>query len=416
MLESFYKRRHVVSQLVTGPVGKELELFATVLREEGYAAETVRKYVRSADTFGRWVVGMGLSIDGCQEQTIGLYVWQLGRRRHAYLDRGRLPEAAEGVSRFVAVLRQRDMMLPATPPPDTYAERWLHAFDRHLEGVAGVAERTREQYLGWGRKFIAARFGTGPVDWGGLTADDLIRFVQAQAGRLRPSACDSHATFVTALRSLLRFLVCTGAVKQGLESAIPVVRRAKLASLPRHLSQADVARTLATCDEGTAIGLRDRAVLMLLSRLGLRSSEIVRLGLEDIDWREGWLAIRQCKSRRERRLPVPQDVGRAVVAYLKHGRPRGIQRTVFLRAIPPYRSLHPISITALARAHLRLAGVEGHPLGAHTLRHYSASLTMPSEVGCHLRSGRLAVQSGDGAGQSLGIVRVPYRPLRKPSS
>lgn len=373
MIDRFFSRRRIVARLESGPVRRELELFASVLREEGYAAETGRQYIRSAHRFGGWLEGIGLGIKGCHEQAIGLYIWQLGRRRHPRWDRGRLPEAAEGVRKFVSVLRQRDMMAPAAPPPQTDTERWLHAFDSHLEHVAGVAERTREQYLGWCRRFMAVRFGDGQVDWGGLSAEDLIRFVQVQAQRLRPSACGSGATFVTALRSLLRFLVCTGAVRRGLESAIPVVRRAKLASLPRHLSAADVARTLATCDERTVIGRRDRAVLMLLSRLGLRSSEVVRLGLDDIDWREGWLAVRRCKSRRERRLPVPQDVGQAVAAYLRNGRPRSTHRTVFLRCIPPYRPLQPISVTALARTHLRLAGVEGHLLGAHLLRHTVAT-------------------------------------------
>src|SRR5712692_7899138 len=113
MIDRFFSRRRIVARLESGPVRRELELFASVLREEGYAAETGRKYIRSAHRFGGWLEGIGVGIEGCHEQAIGLYIWQLGRRRHPRWDRGRLPEAAEGVRKFVSVLRQRDMMAAA---------------------------------------------------------------------------------------------------------------------------------------------------------------------------------------------------------------------------------------------------------------------------------------------------------------
>lgn len=372
MVESFFRRRTVVQRLVQGPVGRELELFATVLCEERYPPATVRKYLRAADAFGRWLDGIGLAIDRCREEIIGRYIWQLGRRRHPRWRCGRLPDAAAGVRKFVSVLAQRHL-LPASTRAATEVDKWLEAFDRHLDQVAGAAERTRRQYLDWCRRFMAQRFGSGEVAWGELDANDLIRFVRAQAQRLRPSSCKSGATFVTALRSLLRFLVSVGAVRPGLESAIPVVRRVKLASLPRHVNAADIARTLATCDRRTAIGRRDFAVLKLLSRLGLRASEVVRLTLDDIDWRQGWLVVRRAKSSRERQLPLPPDVGEALVSYLKDGRPQSGDRRVFLRANAPFTPINPMVVTVIARTHLRLAGVKASPIGAHVLRHTVAT-------------------------------------------
>ena len=144
--------------------------------------------------------------------------------------------------------------------------------------------------------------------------------------------------YTTALRMFLRFLISEGQCADALEAAIPVVAHWRLSSLPRYLLPEDVERVIASCDKSTPVGRRNRAILLLLARMGLRAGDIVHLRLGDIDWKEG--AIRVCgKGRRETRLPLTQEVGDAVVEYLKAGRHRTDTDVLFLRAYAPFRSL-----------------------------------------------------------------------------
>ena len=141
---------------------------------------------------------------------------------------------------------------------------------------------------------------------------------------------------VTALRSLLRFLHVDGVTATGLADAVPTAAGRKLAGLPKALPAEQVAAMLASCDQGTALGRRDLAVLTVLSRLGLRAGEVAGLRLEDIDWHRGEITVTGKGSRTER-LPLPADVGAAIVAYLRDGRPRSGHREVFLCDRGPHR-------------------------------------------------------------------------------
>ena len=139
---------------------------------------------------------------------------------------------------------------------------------------------------------------------------------------------------MTAVRALLRFLHVAGHVPVPLAAAVPAVAGWRLASLPRGLDAAVVARLLASCDRGTITGRRDLAILIMLARLGLRGAEVAALELADVDWRGGEVAVRG-KGARVERLPLPADVGEAVAAYLMAGRPRCGARTVFCTVRAP---------------------------------------------------------------------------------
>src|SRR5262249_60867445 len=140
------------------------------------------------------------------------------------------------------------------------------------------------------------------------------------------------------VRSFLRFLVFRGAIRPGLEAAAPSPPQWKHASLPSRLAPEDMARVLTVYHDGSAIGMRNRAILLCLARLGLRAQDVVLLRFDDIDWAEGRLTLRPGKSRRARPLPLPQDVGEALVAYIRGGRPPSRSRHVFLRSRPPSRA------------------------------------------------------------------------------
>jgi site-specific recombinase XerD len=245
--------------------------------------------------------------------------------------------------------------------------RCLQAFDEYLDRVIGVSAGTRRIYLLYARSFVGMRFGAAEPDWLQLTAEDVADFIRVKAASVKTSLP------VTATRALLRFLATTGDVRPGLEGAVPTVRRWKHASLPRYLTDDAVKDALASCDETTAIGVRDRAILLLLVRLGLRAGEVTALALDDIDWRAGHLLIRRAKPRRERSLPLPYDVGQAIVAYVKCWRPRRPCRAVFLQARPPYEPLVARGVSEVAQRALARAGLSVVRPGAHVLRHTAAT-------------------------------------------
>jgi site-specific recombinase XerD len=181
-------------------------------------------------------------------------------------------------------------------------------------------------------------------------------------------------TMVTALRAFIRFLITAGLCPVGLDAAIPTLAHWHLSTLPRYLQAEEVERVVAACRADTAVGLRDRAIVLLLARLALRASDIVHLRLDDIDWKEGW--IRVCgKGRRETRLPLLQEVGEAIVSYVKESRPSVDTDTLFIRSIAPLRGFASHStISVIVAEAMRRAGVACSVRGAaHVLRHSAAT-------------------------------------------
>jgi site-specific recombinase XerD len=178
---------------------------------------------------------------------------------------------------------------------------------------------------------------------------------------------------VTATRAFLRFLIGRGLIADGLVGAVPSVRQWKHASLPRYLSVEDLAAVFTGREAATHVGRRDRAILMILARLGLRSCALASLRLDDIRWHEGLVLVRGAKSRRERALPLPADVGAAVVSYLRDGRPPSKLREVFLAVRAPHNILTPTAVSSIVTSALRHAGVSSAHGGAHVLRHTAAT-------------------------------------------
>jgi site-specific recombinase XerD len=180
----------------------------------------------------------------------------------------------------------------------------------------------------------------------------------------------SAKAMVTSLRAFLRFAQATGRTAVPLAGAVPAVASWQMTSLPRGLKAAEIERLLAGCERGTAVGLRDYAVLSLLARLGLRGAEAAGLQLGDIDWRAGEIAVTGKGSRTER-LPLPAPAGEALAAWLEHGRPKCGPRSVFVTVRRPYRPLTPESVRAVMGRACERAGLERR--GTHRFRHALAT-------------------------------------------
>jgi integrase len=181
-------------------------------------------------------------------------------------------------------------------------------------------------------------------------------------------------TMATALRGYLRFLAAHSACRPWLDRAVPTIPQWRLSALPRYLPPADVERLIASCDLTKPHGIRDKAILLLLVRLGLRAGDILGMRLDDIDWDEGTLRVRG-KGRREVRLPLPQDAGDAVLKYLQRARPRVEDDRLFLRSSAPYRPFAgPSAISDVVRLAVKRVGITDPPSrGANLLRHSAAT-------------------------------------------
>ena len=253
------------------------------------------------------------------------------------------------------------------------AAAWIIGYADYLRDVLGAADTTRVRHLPTVRRFIAACSGQGASlpDWTGLSVQRVTEFVREEAAQRTGHGRKAPAC---ATRSFLRFLAWCGVAPSGFDRAIPSVRRARHAGLPTHLSAEQLARLLEPAAAPRPAECRDRAVLVLLACLGLRAGEVAALELDDLDWRAGQLRLHAGKCRRERVLPLPQEVGAALAEYLQHGRPLCPERRVFLTLTGPARSFQAPAVTAIVRRNLVRIGIPlGRLTGAHMLRHTAAS-------------------------------------------
>ena len=368
MLEQFYTQTSVITQLRRGLLGAYLDDLAAALYEQGYAHASIRCSLRHCDQFGQWLDAQRYTVAEVDETLVEQYLNRFPRSRN-----GRRPTAAQGLPHLLRLLRQQDII----PPPNgrgspTAIDQWLRQYEQYLEHVLGAAASTRKSYRLIARRFLRACFGAASLNWEAIEAQTISDFVQQEAS----TRTGGGRKLVSAgVRAVLRFLVFCGDRPPGVEAAAPTQRQWTHAALPNRLTMEDVERVLAAYAAPIPQHLRNRAIILLLARLGLRAHEIVTLHFEDIDWREGWLCIRAGKTHRERRLPLTQEVGTALASYLRHGRPVSTSRQVFLQLRAPFRPFtNACSVSDLARRAMIHAGLTPTPrMGAHTFRRTAAS-------------------------------------------
>jgi len=255
-------------------------------------------------------------------------------------------------------------------------EEVLTDFDRHLEGQRGCTEGTRQHYRREARALLVRVFSGRPIDWNHLTAAQIADFV---GGRAQKLSLVSRQNPATAIRSLLRFLTSEGLILAGLAGAVPPIWRSKHATVPRHVSAEQLENILTLCSSEGPVAMRNRAMVLLSARLGLRPSEVLKIRLQDLDWTAGSVLIRAGKTSRERVLPLPEDAGAALARYLREARPVSTERAVFLTcgpAHPPIRSNGFMS--RLVNRLLRQAGIGAPCSGAYVLRHTLATTMVRS--------------------------------------
>lgn len=340
--------------------------FAAFLAARGHTALTVAEYVRSACHFAQWLTLEGLSPEDIGDRAISHFAAHRcvcpGGRRHRCVSR----RYAARVRRFVAFLHGPAASAAAVGDADPTPPR-LAAFRDWLLYQRGLSARTAERYVRLATR-LSAELGDDPAAYG---AGSVRGAVLDASGHGSPA---NTKTIATALRVYLRFLATRGECRPGLDHAVPTVPQWRLSALPRYLPPGEVERVVASCDTTTLHGVRDRAILLLLARLGLRAGDVLNLRLQDLDWAGATLRVRG-KGRRDACLPLPQDAGDALLAYLERRRPDGPEPRIFLRAAAPYWPLARSGcISSIVRLALRRAGIASPPSrGANLLRHSAAT-------------------------------------------
>lgn len=347
-----------------GPLVPYLGPYAEYLANQGYSQVAFWKKTNLVTAFSRWLHQGGVAINEITAEHEDAFLCDRAQYR--------LPQVGDRftLTGMVTWLRDRGVIngQPAIAVDVPSIERVLQEYGAFLLEARGLARTTIENYCGYVRLFLADVAVESDSQLASVKASQIADYLRRKAPRNRTTISAKHD--VTALRSFLRFARSRGYIHGDLAAAVPSVAGWSMASIPRAMP-ADCVQTLlkesATWKEPA--GLRNRAILLLLARLGLRASEVIQLELDDIDWGEGCLIVHG-KSRERRPLPLPHDVGDAIATYLEQGRPRSSSRRVFLCAHAPCGELRDggnIS-TIVARA-LERAGIKSCTKGAHQLRH-----------------------------------------------
>lgn len=344
---------------LTGPLAPFEAGFTAHLVGLGYAPNGIAGQRALVAHLDRWLNAAGVPLAELTPAAVGRFLQARAAAGYAtkLTEHGLAPvlEYLEQIGRYTR---------PALPP--TPVEEIVSRFHRHLLEERGVGRATAGNYERVARRFLSDRPEPLEANLTELTARDVTAFVVAHHDRLSVAAMQ---TVVQGLRALLTFLYLTGLTSRPLASAVPSVAQRRR-DLPRALPEGHLTLLLQSCDRSTPVGLRDFAILTVLARLGLRADEVAHLELGDIDWRAGELRVRG-KGPRIDKLPLPSDVGVALVEYLRHARPKTPERRLFIRACAPRRGLSRQAVGGLVRAASVRAGLAPH--GPHRLRHTVAT-------------------------------------------
>jgi integrase/recombinase XerD len=348
---------------LSGPLSDFAAGFLDDMLGRGYRPGTAAKQLQLMAHLSRWLATRDLEPADLRRAEIQRFI----RERRAT---GRVQLASSrALVPLLGYLRGLGVAPPAgSREAPTPAGALLDDYAKYLRVQRGLVAETVRCYCNTARAFLADRERiAGDLALGTLDVAAINEYLLRVSRR---GSAGSAKAAVTGLRSLLRFLHLHGLIDRDLAVAVPSVAKWRLASLVKALDAESVARLLGTCDRSTAVGRRDFAIVMLLSRLGLRIGEVAALRLEDLDWRAGELVVRGKGSRQER-LPLPVDVGEAIVAWLRDGRPHCKSRFIFTRARAPHEGLHPSSMNDVVHRACKGAGLP--EVGAHRLRHTAAT-------------------------------------------
>ena len=367
MLEKYFSAPKTLRRLRGGISGPYVDAFADDLNRDGYAPASAVRYIRAAAHLGCFVQRRGGVLTDIDLNILDSFSRHLRRCRCPHFRRGKISYHAHfGVKLFHHHLVERGICKSQPVRQAPFAPALVTAFCDWFRTHRGVKEPTLRHYARGATDLVRA-LGEDVGQWNAQAVRNFLLERASQSGTSTPQA------LITSLRAFIRFLNFRGECRDDLAIAIPAVAHWRLARLPRCLSAEEVNRLIAASNGTTPGRLRDRAILLMLARLGLRSGDVAALRLSDIDWNNGTLQVTG-KGRYQVRLPLPQDVGDAVLRYLDC-RPADIATDrVFLRSIAPYRPFASgDGVSSVVKHALKRANIDAPAKGAHLLRHTAAT-------------------------------------------
>lgn len=365
---------------VRGPLGPFASGFLNALVELGYTPNSASSQLHLMAHLSRWLVVQRIDVHTLRDTDIERFLST--RRRAGYASW----LSVKAMGPMLTYLKGKGISVhPSAEIAGRPVNAAVECYRQYLLRERGLRQRTVKLYCSAVRLFVQSHPSGDTINWKTLDAAKVTAFVVGHT----PGQSRSLARItVTALRSFLGFLHVSGRIVQPLTSAVPSVAGWRLSALPKALHPGQVQALIESCDRRTIKGRRDFAILTMLGRLGLRAGEIAGLRLDDIDWRAGTILIRG-KGDQIELLPLPADVGDALVAYLRRGRPAtAVDRAAFVRVRAPHRPLSGTGVSEVVVAAARRAGLEN--VRAHRLRHTVATELLRSgsplpEIGQLLR-------------------------------
>lgn len=350
----------IYTAAVPGPLGIHKQGLGSDLLKRGYSPLSVRNLLRLTAHLSRWIDEHGIRLERLAVEDIDSFV--TSRKQES--SRKSMSRAA--LAPILSYLR-RCGAVPASDlgPAQEQLPTALQDYHNYLSRERALTDSTTRHYLAVAQRLLVIR-GSRPIDVAGLAPPDVLAFIQRDSKRYSTGTAKLH---VTAVRAFLRYLYVTEQIARDLSTMVPSIAGWRQTGLPRGLKANEVQRLLATCDRRTHTGRTDFALLLLLIRLGLRCCEAAALELNDIDWRQGQITIRGKGC--EERLPLPEDVGQALIRHLRV-RPRDVDdRHVFLRRRAPMAPWTVGALKRIVRNRMYKAGIS--PPHPHRLRHTAAT-------------------------------------------
>jgi site-specific recombinase XerD len=382
LTKEYLGRSRLFRRLNNGPHGQLVERYAARLVEDGLVRQGTWRCLNVVGDLLSCIASRRMKLTDLDERMVERYLLHRGGKQSIQ------PGDRAAIKRWLSVLRGVGTIVPASLPPISPQDQIFAEFSHYLQNERGLSPKSIVRHLPVIRRFLREVCPAGASDLGRISQEDVIGYIEHHA---RDWSAGSGKAMCWSLRAFLRYLHYKGQNQLALAGCVPSIRRWKLVSLPTYLSASQVQKALDSCDRATALGRRDYAILMMLAKLGMRAGEVAALTLDDMEWRSGEMLVR-AKGRQRARMPLPPDVGAAVVAYLRDGRPKSSCRRLFLRTLAPNVGFASgCAITMIAKTALQRAGIRGYAhQGAHLFRHSLATELLRSgatlsEIGQLLR-------------------------------
>ena len=362
---AIFKFPSVVRRHHEGPLGIHVDAYEALLREQGYSRGSTYVHLHIVADLSRWLRRRRLDAGDVDECTVERYLQSRQRFVDTYRGASFVPY------KFLGMLRDRRIVTHKTVPTVVDPrEIVVDAFRQYLSQERGLSVSIQCNYTRFAHQFLRERFGRGSLELSALSATDVTGFIRRHAHE-RSARSAQH--IVGSLRAFLRYLRYRGEITTDLAACVPTVANWSLSTLPKFLQPGQVQQVLDHCDRHSAVGLRNYAILVLLARLGLRACEVVAMTLDDIDWEGAHLMVRG-KGGQRVQMPLSAEVGHAIAAYLRKGRPRCTSRRLFIREHAPRVGFaNSCAVSTLVQRALADAGVDSPHTGAYVFRHSLAT-------------------------------------------